>query len=107
VIIMEFPCEKLTWDILPAIRSAIALELVNYGKSQKEISQILGVNASTISQYIKGKRGCRIVFEGKVLKLIKKIANEINDGENIDFDKRVCDVCKKLKEMNEQNCEMK
>ncbi len=33
---MESPCQRIVWDVLPAIRAAIAVELVKCGVSQVE-----------------------------------------------------------------------
>ncbi|MDD4138532.1 MAG: transcriptional regulator, partial [Methanoregula sp.] len=52
---MEAPCQKIVWDVLPAIRAAIAVELVRYGVSQVEAARMLEIAPSAVSQYLSGK----------------------------------------------------
>jgi len=40
---MESPCQKIVWNVLPAIRAAIAVELVRYGVSQVEAARMLEI----------------------------------------------------------------
>jgi len=40
---MQAPCQKIVWDVLPAIRAAIAVELVKYEVSQIEASKMLEI----------------------------------------------------------------
>jgi predicted transcriptional regulator len=49
---MEAPCQKIVWDVLPAIRAAIAVELVRHGVSQVEASRMLEIAPSAVSQYL-------------------------------------------------------
>ncbi len=67
---MEAPCQKIVWDVLPAIRAAIAVELVRCGVSQVEAARMLEIAPSAVSQYLSGKRGYRIEFEDEVKKSI-------------------------------------
>ena len=64
---MEAPCQKIVWDVLPAIRAAIAVELVRCGVSQVEAARMLEIAPSAVSQYLSGKRGYRIEFEDLAL----------------------------------------
>jgi predicted transcriptional regulator len=52
---MEAPCQKIVWDVLPAIRAAIAVELVKAGVSQVDASRMLEIAPSAVSQYLSGK----------------------------------------------------
>ena len=98
---MEAPCQKIVWDVLPAIRAAIAVELVGLGVSQVEAARMLQIAPSAVSQYLSGKRGYRIVFEEKVKESITRIALDLKNGVNIDLVSRICEVCKQLREDNE------
>ena len=60
MVIMETPCQKAVWDLVPAIRASLAIELVNKGQSQATSAKLLGIAPSAVSQYIMGKRGYRI-----------------------------------------------
>ena len=89
---MEAPCQKIVWDVLPAIRAAIAVELVKHGVSQVEASRMLEIAPSAVSQYLSGKRGYRIEFENDVKKSIELLAQDLKDN------KRTCDICRQLRD---------
>ncbi|HUK39137.1 MAG TPA: helix-turn-helix domain-containing protein, partial [Methanomicrobiales archaeon] len=54
---MKAPCQQIVWDVLPAIRAALAAELVKNGVSQQEVAKLLEIAPSAVSQYLSGKRG--------------------------------------------------
>lgn len=95
---MKVPCQTIVWDVLPAIRAAIAEELVNLGISQQETARLLDMAPSAISQYLSKKRGYRIEFEDDVKDAIRSIALELSKGEVSDISKRVCNVCTMLQD---------
>lgn len=99
---MEVPCQKIVWDVLPAIRSAIAVELVRCGVSQVEAAKMLEMAPSAVSQYITGKRGYRIEFENDVKRSIERLAEDLKNKEEINLVQRICDICRQLREGDEQ-----
>jgi uncharacterized protein len=101
---MEAPCQKIVWDVLPAIRAAIAVELVRYGVSQVEAARMLEIAPSAVSQYLSGKRGYRIEFEDDVKKSIELLAQDLKDGRKINLVQRTCDICRQLREGDENQC---
>ena len=101
---MESPCQKIVWDVLPAIRAAIAVELVKCGVSQVEAARMLEIAPSAVSQYLSGKRGYRIEFENDVKKSIELLALELKDGKKINLVKRTCDICHQLRDGEENQC---
>ena len=101
---MEAPCQKVVWDILPAIRAAIAVELVKCGVSQVEASRMLEIAPSAVSQYLSGKRGYRIEFENKVKMLIKQLAEDLKEKKQVNLVKRICTICQQLRETDENQC---
>ena len=101
---MEAPCQKIVWDVLPAIRAAIAVELVKCGVSQVEASRMLEIAPSAVSQYLSGKRGYRIEFEKDVKQSIELLAQDLKDGKKIDLVKRMCEICLQLREGEENPC---
>jgi hypothetical protein len=101
---IETPCQKIVWDVLPAIRAAIAVELVRFGVSQVEAARILEIAPSAVSQYLSGKRGYRIEFEDDVKRSIGILARELKDGRQISLVKRICDICRQLRETDEYQC---
>lgn len=94
---MEAPCQKIVWDVLPAIRAAVAVELVRHGVSQVETSRMLEIAPSAVSQYISGKRGYRIEFEDDVKVSIALLARDLRDKKEVNLVKRTCDICRQLR----------
>ena len=95
---MEAPCQKIVWDVLPAIRAAIAVELVRCGVSQVEASRMLEIAPSAVSQYLSGKRGYRIEFEDDVKSSIEQLAKDLIDKKQINVIERICGICRQLRE---------
>jgi uncharacterized protein len=98
---IEAPCQKIVWDVLPAIRAAIAVELVRDGLSQVEASRMLEIAPSAVSQYISGKRGYRIEFGEEVKKSIALLACDLRDKKDVDLVGRTCDICRQLRDGND------
>jgi predicted transcriptional regulator len=94
---MEAPCQKIVWEVLPAIRAAIAVELVRCGVSQAEASRLLEIAPSAVSQYLSGKRGYRIEFENDVKHSIEVLARDLEGGRKINLVERTCDICRQLR----------
>jgi predicted transcriptional regulator len=101
---MEAPCQKIVWDVLPAIRAAIAVELVKCGVSQVEAARMLEIAPSAVSQYLSGKRGYRIEFENDVKQTIEALAQDLRDGKKVNLVKRTCDICHQLRDGEEAQC---
>jgi predicted transcriptional regulator len=81
------------WDLVPAIRASLAIELVKKGQSQAATAKLLGIAPSAVSQYISGKRGYRIEFQGETKELIEKLAQDLIDNKVPDFVARICEIC--------------
>lgn len=94
---MEVPCQKIVWDVLPAIRAAIAVELVKCGVSQVESARLLETAPSAVSQYLSGKRGYRIEFEDEVKRSIEQLAQDLKKGKKVNLVSRICDICRQLR----------
>jgi len=90
---VKTPCQQIVWDVLPAIRAALAAELVRDGMAQLEVARLLEIAPSAVSQYLSGKRGYRIVFEGPTEKAIRELAREIREGTVRDITARICAIC--------------
>ena len=100
---MEAPCQKIVWDVLPAIRAAIAVELVRCGVSQVKAARMLEIAPSAVSQYLSGKRGYRIEFEDEVKKSIAMLAQEMIDKKQVNVIERICGICRQLRD-GEDGC---
>jgi uncharacterized protein len=99
---MQTPCQKIVWDVLPAIRAAIAVELVHCGVSQIEASKMLEIAPSAVSQYISGKRGYRIEFGDEVKGSIACLAKDLKDGKVDNLVTRICTICRQLRGEGDQ-----
>jgi hypothetical protein len=100
--VMESPCQRIVWDVLPAIRAAIAVELVKCGVSQVEAARMLEIAPSAVSQYLSGKRGYRIEFENDVKLSIEQLAEDLKEGKKVNLVQRTCEICRQLREGDEQ-----
>lgn len=94
---MEAPCQKIVWDVLPAIRAAIAVELVSGGVSQVEAARMLEMAPSAVSQYLSGKRGYRIEFKEDVKKSIVLLAQDLINKKQVNVVERICGICQQLR----------
>ena len=94
---MDAPCQKIVWDVLPAIRAAIAVELVRNGVSQVETARMLEIAPSAVSQYISGKRGYRVEFEEDVKKSVSILAQDLIDKKQVNLVERICGICQHLR----------
>jgi predicted transcriptional regulator len=94
---MDAPCQKIVWDVLPAIRAAIAVELVRGGVSQVEAARMLEIAPSAVSQYLSGKRGYRMEFEDEVKKSITILAQDLINKKQVNLIERTCGICQQLR----------
>ncbi len=111
---MVYPSEILFWDILPAIRREIVIELKELGIKQNEIAKTMGITPSAVSQYLKNKRG-DFEFSKEFSQKIKESAKRIKEDSSIVFNetnmlvkefensKAICIVCRKKNNIPE-NC---
>ncbi len=89
----KLPCEHVVWESLPAIRAAIAGEMVSLGLSQKSVANILDMAPSAVSQYLTRKRGYRIEFTHEVKESIASLANDLAKGKITNPGPRICSIC--------------
>jgi predicted transcriptional regulator len=95
---VKLPCQEVVWDLLPAIRAALAAALVRKGLSQLEVARLLETAPAAISQYLSGKRGYRIEFDDDVRAEIERAADELARGETADVPARLCAICRSIRE---------
>ncbi|MFW5987688.1 MAG: transcriptional regulator [Methanohalophilus sp.] len=94
---IETPCQVVVWDVLPAIRAALAKELVDNGVTQQEVARLFGMAPSAVSQYLTKKRGYRIEFDDSIKVSIANLAADIQNGTVDDLSHRFCDICRQLR----------
>ena len=94
----HLPCENIIWYGIPVIRRELAFCLINqFGLSQKEAADKLGITPSAVSQYISKKRGKITILDEKIIEEINLSAKKINyQGESI-LNSEICKICKILK----------
>jgi predicted transcriptional regulator len=91
----ETPCEFMKWNGLPVIRREIAVSMINnFGLTQKETANKLGLTPAAICQYVSKKRGKNKINNEKIIREINASAkNIINHGENSVI-KETCRICR-------------
>ena len=77
------PQELEVFYIIPTIRKYLTIYMKEIGKPQKEIAKILGVQESTISQYVKKKRGAEINLSQEIEAKIKEAVPRINNSFDV------------------------
>jgi uncharacterized protein len=95
---VKAPCQEVVWELLPAIRAALAAELVKRGMSQLAASRILGMAPSAVSQYLSKKRGYRIEFDDEVKQTIEQLAEDIKQGKVEDVSPKFCEICRLIRQ---------
>src|SRR3989344_398649 len=92
---LTFPCEIISWHVLPAVRREIAKYLIiEKNTSRKVVAQKLGLTEAAVCQYLKAKRGGSHQFNEHDLVKIKEMADILMKSEKV-FDK-MCVVCKEF-----------
>jgi predicted transcriptional regulator len=101
---MRLPCESIVTAVLPALRSLIARELIEYHSlSQVEAARRLGTTQSAISHYLNGKRGDQLADR---LQSVPEVTSTILDlGANMAKEtpshsqvmSTICQLCETLR----------
>jgi predicted transcriptional regulator len=94
----QTPCEFMKWNGLPCIRKEIANSMINnFGLTQKETANKLGLTPAAICQYITKKRGKIKINNEKIIREINASAkNIINNGEK-SIIKETCRICRLMR----------
>ena len=92
---LTFPCEIISWHVLPAVRREIAKYLTDEKKyTRKIVAEKLGLTEAAICQYLKHKRGGNYKFNEPDLRKIRKMADlMMQSGKGMDS---MCVVCKEF-----------
>ncbi|NVM52880.1 MAG: helix-turn-helix domain-containing protein [Candidatus Helarchaeota archaeon] len=100
---MQFPCETLAKDIIPAIRAIMVKELKEkYNKPQKEIAKILGITETSVSYYIRGTRGgkaIKIIEESEMYETLIELTDNLanNNSNHEEVIHKICSICSKVR----------
>ncbi len=91
----QTPCEYILWNGLPFIRRGIAESMINnFGLSQKETAEKLGVTPAAVCQYVSKKRGTLEISDEKIFEEINLSAERIITNSNISIVTETCRICK-------------
>ncbi|MDK2891668.1 helix-turn-helix domain-containing protein [Methanohalophilus sp.] len=93
---MRPTCEIMVQRVLPAIRAEVArVMMVEFGCTQQQVAENLGLSRAAVSQYVSEKRGADIDFSEETLDLISIFASELlNDLTPKEKVKKMCEICK-------------
>lgn len=69
--------------------------MAEFGLSETEIAEKIGVTIAAVSQYFSNKRGMTTSFDGDIMREIKKSAQKVIEGE--DAIKEICRICSLIK----------
>jgi len=91
-------CEYMMWSGLPVIRKGIAESMIiDFGLSQKEAAEELGLTPAAVCQYVSKKRGKVDISDEFVLKEIKTSAGNIIENGGGSVLSETCRICKLLR----------
>ena len=90
------PCEYMHWQGLPIIRKELVKIMINdFGLSQKEAAEKIGITPAAASQYLNKKRGKIRIVNDKILLEINFSAEKIiKHGEQV-LTYEICRILRK------------
>ena len=95
------PCEYVLWKGLPHIRKELAEVLMKqYGLSQRQTAEKLGLTAAAVCQYVSKKRGKKDIFDDAIIHEITVSAERLmnDNGSNVVIETcRICRLVQKSK----------
>jgi predicted transcriptional regulator len=102
------PCEYMLWNGIPTIRKELAETMIKqFGLSQRETAEKLGLTPAAICQYLSKKRGKTDIFDETIIKEITISAERIikNDDTHVIIETcRICRLIQKNKDISSK-CE--
>jgi predicted transcriptional regulator len=93
------PCEIAVKSVIPAIRAAIAKELIQTHKmKQTEVANLLGITQTAVSKYVGNVRGRAIKIDGTeaIRNMVNEVAFGVTNGD-ISGSQLVLELCKVCK----------
>ncbi|DAC72840.1 MAG TPA: transcriptional regulator [Thermoplasmata archaeon] len=96
------PCEYMLWNGIPTIRKELAETLIKqYGLSQRQAAEKLGITPSAVCQYISKKRGKTDIFDETIIQEITISAERIIKNGDSHVIVETCRICR-LVQKNKQ-----
>ncbi len=94
----KVPCEQYVWNVIPAIRSELAICLVEvFELSQLETSKKLGLTPPAVCQYLSGKRGNDSIDKSLHHEVLSSAEKIIKHGEPV-VQQEICRLCHLIQE---------
>ena len=94
----------MMWNGLPVIRKEIAESMINdFGLTQKETAEKLGITPAAVCQYVSRKRGRFDIKDKKVRNEVKVSAQTIINNGDGHVISETCRICKLLRSTGEFN----
>jgi predicted transcriptional regulator len=85
----------MLWNGIPTIRKELAELLIQqYGLSQRQTAEKLGITPSAVCQYRSKKRGKTDIFDETITKEITISAERIMKNDGIDVIIETCRICR-------------
>lgn len=89
------PCEYMMWNGIPVIRKEIAERMIKeYGLSQREAADKLGITPSAVCQYLSNKRGKIEILDHGIEKEITISAERIIKNGSTHLVVETCRICR-------------
>lgn len=89
------PCEYVLWNGIPNIRKEFAETLIKqYGLSQREAAEKIGITPSAVSQYLSNKRGKKDIFDDTIIQEISISVERIMNNNGGDIILETCRICR-------------
>jgi len=89
------PCEYMIWNGIPSIRKELAETLIKqFGLSQREAAEKLGLTPAAICQYLSKKRGKTDSFDETIIQEITISAQRIMKNDGTDAIIETCRICR-------------
>ncbi|HIH29298.1 MAG TPA: transcriptional regulator [Thermoplasmata archaeon] len=89
------PCEYMIWNGIPSIRKELAEALIKeFGLSQRDAAEKLGLTPSAVCQYLSKKRGKTDLFDETIIQEISISAHRIMKNDGTDVIIETCRICR-------------
>ena len=93
------PCEYMIWNGIPVIRKEIAESMIKeYGLSQREAAEKLGITPSAVCQYLSNKRGKIEILDDGINKEITISAERIIKNGSTHLVIETCRICRLIRQ---------
>ena len=89
------PCEYMLWNGIPTIRKELAETMIKqFGLSQRQAAEKLGITPSAVCQYLSKKRGKSDIFDETIIQEITISAERIMKNDGTDVVIETCRICR-------------